>query len=365
MIRTRSLAILVVTAFLAGCQGKGDDGPDQVLLADLEQSRAMDYRIQWQQNLGLGRDESLEDLAVLTDAIIAMESGNIVTLLEPDSGKIRWRKSVGARSEKLHRPVVMDDHLFVSSATRVVAIRLDNGLIANVFDLKRTASTDPLPFRDMLIFGTPEGLIFAQHAETGLVLWEYQMAAPIDVQPKPMRDSVFVADSSGQVAVVNPLGGRLIWRTTRPPYEPIDAEPATSDQLAYVACRDQNLYAFGRTSPNLQWRYLTQNPLTEPPRLIGDRVYQPTRERGLVCLDAETGKEQWRSDLAGQPAQLHEDRLWLTEPGRIHMAEADNGRPIQTVRLPQADIMRLDADRDGRLYLASRDGRVMRLAPGH
>lgn len=361
MNRTWSLLAMVFAICLAGCQGRNANGPAEVLLANLDQSQALNYRVQWQQNLGLSGDETLNALEVLDGAVIAMESDNIITLIEPDTGEIRWRKRIGGRGERLRRPVIMGDHLFVCSASRAVAVRLDNGSIANAFDLKRTASTSPLPYRDMLIFGTPEGLIFAQHAESGLVLWEYQMAAPIDVQPRPMLDLVFVADSSGQVAVINPLGGRLVWRTARPPWGPIDAQPVTSDRLAYVASRDQNVYAFGRTSPDVAWRYLTQNPLTRSPMLVGGRVYQPTRELGLLCLDAESGEKLWNADLPGSPVQRHRDRLWLTEPGKVHIAE--DGALVETVELPQADMIRFDAQRNGRLYLASRDGRVMRLAP--
>jgi len=97
-------------------------------------------------------------------------------------------------------------------------------------------------------------------------------------------------------------------------------------------------------------------------------AWSPAEERvavasasSVILWDAESGEKLWNADLPGSPAQRHRDRLWLTEPGKVHIAE--DGALIETVELPQADMIRFDGQRNGRLYLASRDGRVMRLAP--
>lgn len=357
-----ALALMILATGCGDSARNGDaETPADVLLADLSQARRLGYQIQWQQDLGLSDTQRLEDIALLPEGIAVLESDNIVTLLDPDSGAIRWRKHIGGAGEQLHRPLVVDENLIVTSDTRAILMRMDNGSIADAFDLEHTASTAPVRFEDALIFGTPEGLIFAQDGRTGLRLWEYKMAAPIEVAPVRMGRFVLVADSSGQVALIDPLNGRLVWRTANPPWRPIEARPVATDQLGYVASRDQKLYAFGRLSSDVVWRYLTENPLTESPMLIGDRVFQPTKKRGLVCLDAETGEERWRADLPGRPVQAFGDQLWLLDGNRIHVAAGQN--LVETVAFPQADLIRLDAQRDGRLYLAARDGRIMRLAP--
>jgi outer membrane protein assembly factor BamB len=290
-----------------------------------------------------------------------MESQSMVSVLEPDSGSIRWRKSVAGVGERLQRPVAHEGHLFVPSETRVVALRLDNGNVADAFDLDHTASTAPLLVGDSLVFGTPQGLVYAQHAKTGLALWEYKMAAPIEVEPVRMGRHALVADSSGQVALLDPGNGRLVWRTANPPWEPIVAQPAGGDDLAYVASRDQKLYAFGRFRADVVWRYLTERPLTESPTLIGNRLFQPTKSRGLVCLDAETGQEKWRADVSGRPLQTHRDNLGLLHENRINLTRG--GELLETVDFPGVDAIRVDDKRSGNLYLVARDGRVMRLAP--
>jgi len=356
---------LTALTCLGGCQWLAGDRDERdladPLLVDLPTAQALDYRIQWQQDLGLGDGARVLGVTLVEGGVAVIESGNIVTLIERGTGDVRWRKRVGGRGERLQAPVVIGDHMFVCSSTRAVALRMDSGNIADAFDLEHTASTPPTASGNALMFGTPEGLVFAQQSETGLLLWEYKMAAPVEATPVGLGELVFVADSSGQVAAIDPDNGALSWRTTRPPWGPIETEPAASDDLAYVACKDQKLYAFGKRSPRVVWQYLTENPLTESPTLIGNHLYQRTAERGLVCLDADTGEERWRADLPGVPVQEHRGGLWLAEPGKVHIVR--DRKVVRTVDLPKVDMVRLDATRSGLAYLVSKDGRVMRLAP--
>jgi outer membrane protein assembly factor BamB len=53
------------------------------------------------------------------------------------------------------------------------------------------------------------------------------------------------------------------------------------------------------TSSHIVWRTARGVPLTPSPILVGDDLYMISDNGILACLDAKTGKENWRQRLAG------------------------------------------------------------------
>ncbi len=367
MQRLPILPALALTALsvAAGCvpQQKAADKQATQLLADYEQSRALDYRIQWQTNLGLPADSRIKSIAHLNDVIVLMEQGNIVTVLDDATGKVRWRKSVGTELDRLAKPAVYDDHLILTSETRLHALRLDNGQFADTFDLKHNASTDPMILHGYVVLGSPEGLVFAQAMRGGYLTWRYQMSSAIQTNPLGKPGSLFVADQAGHVATINPQTGQIVWRRTRPPWGDIKAQPAADTAIAYVACLDQKLYAFDRATGDILWQYLAEFPLEHDPVVLGNTVLQRTRSRGVVALDTFSGQEKWRTDTPGRPAQVRNGRMIFVDGQTLRFVDARTGEAGQTVELPRADMIHFDAPDNANLYLLDHTGRAMKLAP--
>jgi len=359
------LTLVVAACVLGSCATSSStkDPSAGPLLTDIESSGKLGYRITWQSTLALPTGETLIEVKPLGNVIALRETGNIVSLLDEATGKIRWRKRVGSQIERLASPVRLQDHLLVCSETRAYFLRLDNGALVDILGLERNAGTAPLIMAGNMIFGSPSGRIFAQDLEHGHPHWQYQMGAAINTQPVEMNGLLFVADLSGGVAVLNPIDGGVIWRNRNPPWGRITAQPAASEAAAYVASEDQKLYAFERTSGTIYWQYLTEHPLTDPPAVLGDYVFQRTRERGLVCLDALTGEELWRSDVAGTVMQQLNDTLVLRDGNTMNSIDIESGELIESAEWPRAKMI-VPADvSGGSLFLAHTDGRIMKLSP--
>jgi len=337
-----------------------DAGP---LLTDIESSAKLGYRISWQSTLALPTSERVVEVKPLGDVIAVRESGDIITLIDEATGKVRWRKLIGSGTERLGSPIRVDRELLVTSETRAYFHRLDTGALAKALDLTRNARTSPLIMAGNMIYGGPSGRIIAQDLIHGHPHWQYQMGDAISAQPLSVGGLLFVADESGGVAVLNPNGGGIVWRKKDPPWDRIVAQPAASDTVVYVASLDQKLYAYERTSGTIYWQYLTEHPLTDAPVVLEDHVYQRAKERGLVCLDALTGAELWRSDVPGVVMQQTGDTLILRDGNAMRSIEVDSGKLIESASWPKAEMIVPASITGGPLYLAHSDGRIMKLSP--
>jgi len=359
----RTLCLLVLAGLSLAAVGCGPDAREPRLLADLPAVQALNYRIQWQTDLALTEDKPVRKATVVGDYLIVEETGNVFSCLRAADGEVVWRQRIGGDLERFHRPVADDGTIYLCSETRAFVIRADIGEVNAVYELRYNAATRPLLIQNHLVFGSPTGRVFTHSARDGLLRWEYEMGAAVVVDPIPVNGLVLVADSRGSVAMLNPDGGRIVWRAIKPPWEPISGQPVAAGGVAFVASEDGKLYAFERTSGTLFWQHITQYPLTTGPVVIGERLFQHTRE-GLLCLDALTGEELWRQpEAAGRPVMQMDGRLLLEDRGQLRLLAVEDGAMVGAVDLPRADDIRVEGLRSGDLYLINQDGRIMKLSP--
>jgi outer membrane protein assembly factor BamB len=360
----RSLVALLLISALApvsGCVNKADKAAaPSPLLASYEDSQALDARITWQTDLGLEKRAAIKSITPLGDVIAVLEEGNVVSLIDDDTGNVRWRKKIGRTLERFTTPLIYEEQLIICSESNLYGLRLDNGDLARTFKLQHNGGTNPHILHGFVVLGSPEGIVFAQSMHGGFIVWRYQMSSAIATNPLGQPGSLFVADERGQVATINPNAGEIVWRRGNPPWSSITAQPVGVGGVAYVASHDQKLYAFERASGKILWQYLTEYPLTKDPTLLGDHLYLPTQERGLVCLDTISGRELWRAELTGTPIHKSDAVLLMAKGGNIHRIDDRDGTQLGTIELPAVDMVKLDSE--GReIYLINRGGRIMKL----
>jgi len=366
----RSLLALILMFALAvvvgGCAQKttqrGATGSQTPLLATYQDSQALGARIQWQIDLGLEARANIKRITPIGEYLVVLEAGNILSLIDDGTGLVRWRRAIGSPLDRFTKPLIRDEQVIICSESRLFALRLDNGELDRTFNLEHNGATDPHILHGFIIFGSPDGLVFAQSLRGGYLVWRYKMSSGITTNPLAVPSSMFVTDERGQVATINASSGQVVWRRAKPPWATITAQPAALGGMAYTASHDQKLYAFDRASGNIIWQYLTEAPLTVAPAILGERLYLHTQDRGLVCLDTLSGEEYWRADLKGTPAHLKGSVIKLVEGGTIHRVDAKRGELIDSIELPDADLIHFESDTGGDLYLVNRAGRIMKLA---
>jgi outer membrane protein assembly factor BamB len=340
------------------------------LLTDVPTATELGYRIGWQTDLELPDPDRIESLTPMGQMLVVVESSKIIEAVDTATGDIRWRHQVTDDITELTDPLAYRGDVVVCTDVRAHVIHADQGKLIQRFDLAHRASTSPVLHQGMLVFGTPTGRLFAQATRTGTLMWQYKMTSAISADPVIEKGFVTVADTTGNVAAISAGNGNLVWRKFKPPWDAVETQIRQAGNLILVACSDQKLYAFERGSGNLSWQYLTQFPLTHSPHVIGERVFQHTREHGVVCLDLVSGEVQWQSrEVTGTPFMRRGDEVVFYEPDAdggldLHFVRLDAGEIARTVHLDHVDHVLTDhADSGGALYLADNTGRIMKLLP--
>lgn len=344
---------------------KDEAPPEPKLLADVDATVELDYRVQWQIDLGLDAGEHVEMLTPLPGQRVAiLESGNIVHLVDARSGNTLWRRSIGQASEVFTLPQIEGGNLLLCSQSQVYTLRLEDGATIGVLKFPALSAQTPLIQDGIVVSGSPSGLLFAQELATGIVRWRYQMSSSVMAPIIMSRGMVIATDGGGNVAVLGISQGRIIWRSFRPPWGATTAAPTTSSESVFIANEDQKLYAFDRAGGSVVWEYIAESKLSTAPVVFRNKLLQYVPNRGLVAIDTLTGDELWRSPkVSGTPVQLNGRTLMVFDGSDVRLVDFDNGELIDTVGFPRADRLITDAKSNGSIYLIRDAGKILKLGP--
>jgi len=111
----------------------------------------------------------------------------------------------------------------------------------------------------------------------------------------------------------------------------ITADLLVDDDILFVAGEDRSLYAFGRLSGAIRWRYMADLPLKVTPLVAGGKVFL-TVGADTICLDQATGKELWKAEGFNTPAGVVKSIAYiLSDEGKLALFNADSGKEIRVV----------------------------------
>ncbi len=323
-----------------------------------------DYTVRWQAALSLPAHETVQSIEVLGDRIAVFETGNLVSVIHNDNGKILWRAPVGKKElENFSSPRRYLNGLVLCSETRAHVFDIDQGEMMAIYPLAHTVRSSPIIYEGMMVHGAANGVLYAQELERGLLVWEYNMRAPINTAPVLSGSTLIATTDRGEVAAFNPRNGVLLWRETT--FQAIGATPATEHLMAFVPSTDQSLYAFDRNVGKIRWRHFEKEPLTMSPTALGQLVLQFVPNKGLIAFDAFTGQIRWtRSDIPSyaQPVMTKDNVVYVFYPNKeVAMLAVKDGLTVRRVATPKVERLLTNNPNGGDLYLLSHDGRVMKL----
>ncbi|WP_166830012.1 PQQ-binding-like beta-propeller repeat protein [Thalassoroseus pseudoceratinae] len=150
------------------------------------------------------------------------------------------------------------------------------------------------------------------NAETGEQLWKSDRpSAPTrwrqSSTPTVTKKAVVYVGADRQLVTIGRDSGEIEWATPIP-LEKGDQRPICSSPLAVdglIVVMAERLVAFDQTSGSFRWKseFSKDNAIHSSPvawqNANGSRVLVNVPSLGVVCVDAQTGNEQWRIDSGG------------------------------------------------------------------
>ncbi len=307
----------------------------------------------WKKNLGAGFSGiSVADGRVFT--MFAEGDDEFVVCLNEESGDEIWRFRTGGMFEEWQggdgprsQPTVDGDRLYVLGAEgRLYALKAKNGETiwsVNMVDglggrfPRFGFSTSPLVEGDLLFLeaATRDGTFLALRRTDGKVAWASQKdvasySSPIAVDLAGARQIIYF---SGQAVVgLSPADGSLYWRYPwKTSYDLNIATPIlVPPNQVFISSGYDHGAALLRIQANGDgfsvarvWESRRMKNHFGTSVLVGDYLYGFDNAI-LKCIEARTGKEQWKHRGFGKGALIYADGhlLLMSDNGRLALAKA-------------------------------------------
>lgn len=212
--------------------------------------------------------------------------------------------------------------------------------------------------------GTQKGSFLPQGENKGVLYW-----SPVSVG----EGVAFVgfSDTGAGLAglyAFDPATGQEIWHVPVESY--IQAAPAYVDGVVYVGDTAGNVFAIDVESRTIKpgWPFQAKDAVWAEALVVDGRVYIPSMDHHLYCLDAESGELIWDQELGGalaaQPV-MEDGILYIGAfDGKMYALEADTGQPVEGFDFKAGNWIWSEALMSGgQLYVTALDGRLYALDP--
>lgn len=329
-------------------------------------ARNLNYRVAWQFT---GAGDGVKLLSVQGDSAFVLDSRNFLTRIKTQDGNLLWRMAVADPIDEIQGVALVGNRVFVAMGGDMLVLDGGTGSQIDKRRLQKIASTAPAASGNYLIYGSRDGQTIWFSTQIGYQWRGYQVAHSISLAPLVTEKHVVVIGNDGTLVVLDAAAASKYWSTKL--LDQIVAPAAAGNGAVYVAGLDQYLWAFDINTGRTLWKVLNDTPLTQPPTLIGDRVYQQIPHQGLVCFnalpqDTPGGERIWATDgVKGNALFQRRDQVyaWDVPAKRMSMLDVKRGGITNSVDLPQVKELTVAGENNNDIYAASTDGRVVRLVP--
>ena len=182
------------------------------------------------------------------------------------------------------------------------------------------SSNAPTVFGGKPYIGTTKGLV--------LVIGEmsidggYETKGSIEQAPFVNDRFVIAGSSAKHIIAFDRLSGKTLWKFKTK--GAVSTSPLLVNGFVYIGCADGKLYALD-TLGKLKWSYDLKAPVSSPS--YDDSIIYIGSDKGTsVALNAITGKEIWKSSLAGRTPVVGSTLVYcINQNGAVIALDKKNG----------------------------------------
>jgi outer membrane protein assembly factor BamB len=128
--------------------------------------------------------------------------------------------------------------------------------------------------------GSPEGILYALQASTGITLWSYTTAGEIFSAPAVANGTVYFGSEDGNVYALKASTGTLLWK-----YKSgldVPTAPAVANGVVYVSSNDGHTYALNAATGAKLWTSGYNNTSFSSPAVANGMLYVGTGSSALA-----------------------------------------------------------------------------------
>ena len=282
--------------------------------------------------------------------------------------QVAWARQLPGSSVLEATPLVVDGIMYTSGPPGIV-VALDAASGRQIWRYQRTQKirnpNEINPYSrgvsilgNTLYVGTLDAALLALDARTGTLLWEVQMADPmqgfsITSPPLPVKDKIIAGIAGGEFGIrgfidaYDPATGARLWRFSTIPGPGEFGHDTWSGDSWKLGCGATWLPGSYDADLNLlYWAAGNPCPLYNGPARAGDNLFTSS----VVALDPATGLRKWHYQFS--PHDTHD---WDSNQDMLLVDRSFRGEPRKLL---------MHADRNGHFYVLDRtNGRFLSATP--
>ena len=297
------------------------------------------------------------------DLLVFQGSGSTLSVLESNTGKVRWSRQVDRPATRFQESVLRGETLYTASDTDLWEFDIHNGNTIDRDALGTLVNTSPLLVENLAIFGTLSGELFAFEMINDFKLWSYRFDGPINIPAIQIDDNFIAAISeNGELRTLQSANAHSGMHTQIAGGS--EADLVTDGVAIYVASKDQSIYAFDSEDGFRFWRVRSSDPVTVQHTLYDGVLYATTDDTGLTAIDASTGDILWNNDSIGGWVLTVVDGNELIVFSGFELLAIDKERGDIIPRMPLKDIagIRTNSVDNGDIYVITLEGSVAKFS---
>ena len=215
---------------------------------------------------------------------------------------------------------------------------------------------------------TGEGLHFTRDArvvcldvEKGKLLWEFRTKSHVESSPCIYKGKVYVGAGDDGYYCFDLATGKILWHLEGEKYPDAEAPPAVYNGKVYLGLGNKGnavVCVDAETGKEL-WRTKAPFPVFTPPTIANNKVFVGMGIGNFIQGDDEVvAIELQKLKVEGKTAaEITEAKKTIKPGGEVWCLNAETGAPIWSFKADRSVLGAIVAGKD-RLYFASRDGFV-------
>ncbi|MFY0654941.1 MAG: PQQ-binding-like beta-propeller repeat protein [Cyclobacteriaceae bacterium] len=258
-----------------------------------------------------GHHQIFADLSGTDKGILATSSDLYLYSLNPETGKVQWRRSliestfdengerimgdiVAGGGDFQSPPTVKDGTVYVGTPARfVIAMDAKTGNEIWRFETSGQVSGAPSVHNGRVYFGQQGGNneMYCVDAKTGSPIWSSNVGW-VWTTSTPDETQVYTGTVDGRIIALDIENGEEVWEhLTNGGVYPA---PAVDDKRVYTGSWDGQYFAINKKTGKVEWAYSSFGGLPDSAAGILWRNMYICRTDGRLCgLDRDTGERYW------------------------------------------------------------------------
>jgi outer membrane protein assembly factor BamB len=209
----------------------------------------------------------------------------------------------------------------------VKALSLKNGSVKWSFATGAKIYSTPAIDGEKVIVVSADGMVRALRLKNGKQVWSFDSGQPVVASPAISEGRVFVAGSSGSCNALDIKTGSLIWNNNKIDGF-VETIPLVYNGMVIFGTWNNRLYALDAVTGETRWVWYNgySNRMLSPaacvPQEAANRIFVVAPDRKMACLDADSGKLIWHSDLGGAAVR---ESMGISTDSTLILAKTMNG----------------------------------------